>query len=222
MKRILAVALGLVSSFSAMAGNEVGAFCGDGVTVGQTVGYEGNTYKVQWITKNSPKCKSGLDQTKLVYVNEYIDPKVFESNIEGGNVLKMLFFRHVGLPENENQKSNIKECLLADNYQAKSCFPKSDLEVAISECSRIGFQFNTLPHQQCTMNILQSIRQNNAIKEAANAQAAEIRRIARNQEQDVMMNNLQQQSQPQQLIYQRPQNYDCRARIGGRVECTGY
>ncbi len=182
MKKLL-ITLSLVASCSAIAGNGIGGFCGNGATVGQTVDFEGNTYKVQWITKNGPDCKPGVDQFKLVYVNEYISPQVFEANYQEGSWFKMLAMRHVGLPENENQKIKTKNCLIENNYQAKSCFPKSDLEMATEECSKIGFQPNTIQHQQCTMNSLQAIRQNNAIKEAAETQAAEIRRIARQQEQ---------------------------------------
>jgi hypothetical protein len=225
MKKVL-IALSLVASFSAMAGNGIGGLCGNGATVGQTVDFEGNTYKVQWITKSGPDCKPGVDQFKLVYVNEYIAPAVFEANYQEGSfgkgILMGLLGAH-GMSTIEGQKIKTKNCLVENNFQAKSCFPKSDFEIANEECFKIGFQANTIQHQQCAMSNLQSIRQNNAIKEAAESQAAEMRRIVRQQEHNAFMNNLQQQTQNQQQVYQQGyRNYDCRARLGGRVECTGF
>jgi len=219
MKKI-ALVLSILTCVSAHA-ESIGGHCGSGAEVGQLARHNGQVYKVQYVTKNSQECK-GMDQYKLVHENEFIAPALFEKHLEGGSWFKMLALRHVGLPESEQQKIIIKNCLIENNFKALSCFPKSDFQIASEECLRIGFQLESDQHKQCTMVTLQNIRQNNAIKEAANAQAAEIRRINNQIEHNAMMNRLQQQTQPQPQVNQGFRNYECRERLGGRIECTGY
>jgi len=123
MKKLL-ITLGLVASFSAMAGDGIGGHCGTGVSVGETVTQGGESYKVQWVTKNGPNCKAGKDQIKLVYLDEFLPPQIFQEITENASVVKAMLFAHVGLEilkQNQVEKILQKNCLIEDNYRGLSC-----------------------------------------------------------------------------------------------------
>jgi hypothetical protein len=85
------------------------------------------------------------------------------------------------------------------------------LNSAKSQCNSMGFQAGTVPYSQCIQNIVISARQQEALERAASdASHAQF------------MNNLQQPIQPGAIQSNRSINYDCRERLGGRIECTGY
>jgi hypothetical protein len=216
MKKVF-IALSLVASFSAMANNGIGGFCGNGATVGQTVDFEGNTYKVQWITKSGPDCKPGVDQFKLVPEHEYISPNVFKDYIENSSLGKAIFlgFLNAELAGLEFQKTKTRDCLQANNNQARSCLPKTEVEIAQAECNNMGFQIGTQAQQQCVMATVMNNKNIKAQRQATND-------MIRSAEHTSFMNNLRQQNQPQPQVDQGYRNYDCRARLGGRVECTGF
>ena len=85
------------------------------------------------------------------------------------------------------------------------------LNSAKSQCNSMGFQAGTVPYSQCIQNIVISARQQEATERAA-------ARVSHDQ----FMNNLQQPIQPVVIQSDRRTNYDCRERLGGRIECTGY
>ena len=85
------------------------------------------------------------------------------------------------------------------------------VDVAKEDCSKMGFPVGSSQYQNCVMVTTQNIRNVRAQASAAND--------ARHQ---AFMNTLGQQNQIQQPVQQGYRNYDCRARLGGRVECTGY
>jgi hypothetical protein len=229
MKKIfiaLSVALITLSGCATKAlDKDVGGHC---VSTNAAIGDVIQGMRVQWLSRGSGACTGNTPvNAKMVLQSEFMHPEIFKKMVEhhDGSILKAMAAGHTGLSgvsKSEQQKIIVRDCLLGSNNRALSCLPKSDFETAKDECARIGFFPNTLPHQQCTMNTLQAIRQNNLIKEAAENQAAEIRRMNSQREHNAMMNRLQQQTQPQQPQYQGYKNYECQARIGGRVECTGY
>jgi hypothetical protein len=85
------------------------------------------------------------------------------------------------------------------------------LNSAKSQCNSMGFQAGTTPHSQCIQNVIISTRNQQAIEQAA-AQARHAQ----------FMNNLNQTTNTQNSQPQGYRNYDCRERLGGRVECTGF
>jgi len=85
------------------------------------------------------------------------------------------------------------------------------LKSAKAQCNSMGFQAGTVPHSQCVQNVIISTRNQQATERAA-AQVSH----------DQFMNNLHQKTNAQTSQDQGYRNYDCRERLGGRVECTGY
>ena len=85
------------------------------------------------------------------------------------------------------------------------------LKSAKTQCNSMGFQAGTVPHSQCVQNVIISTRNQEATERAA-------ARVSHDQ----FMNNLQQPIQPGVIQSNRNINYDCRERLGGRIECTGY
>jgi hypothetical protein len=85
------------------------------------------------------------------------------------------------------------------------------LNSAKSQCNSMGFQAGTVPYSQCVQNVIISTRQQEATERAAS-----------NARHDQFMNNLQQPIIPGAVQSNRRTNYDCRERLGGRIECTGY
>lgn len=90
---------------------------------------------------------------------------------------------------------------------------KKMFEAARADCARMGFAVASQQFPQCVQNQIINARnrataENNArrIASAQAANAAEMTRL----------------NQPVQPVDQGFRNYDCRARLGGRVECTGY
>jgi hypothetical protein len=86
-------------------------------------------------------------------------------------------------------------------------------EAAKSDCVRMGFSVSSHQFPQCVQNQVINARnritaENNA-RQIASAQAANAAEMTR-------------LNQPVQQINQGYRNYDCRSRLGGRVECTGY
>jgi hypothetical protein len=176
MKKALIAGLMMLAGV-AQAGNGIGGFCGNGATVGQTVDFEGNTFKVQWITKSGPDCKPGVDQFKLVPEHEYINPEIFKDYIENASVGKAVFFVLLSQREaagSEFEKTKTRDCLQADNKRAKSCLPKTEVEIAQTECTNMGFQFGTQPHQQCVMT---TVINNKNLKEQRRATNDMIRSV---------------------------------------------
>jgi len=89
----------------------------------------------------------------------------------------------------------------------------SSIDVAKEDCTKMGFPVGSPQYQNCVMITTQNIRN-------VRAQAA----AADDARHQAFMNNLEQhnQIQIQQPVQQGYRNYDCRSRLGGRVECTGY
>jgi hypothetical protein len=169
MKKLL-ITVGLIASLSAWA-DGIGGHCANGAEVGQTVRHHNVTYKVQWLTKNGPICK-GMDQLKLVPEHEYISPNVFNRILENASVgrgILLALFGQDDAAQNELQNIKTRECLQADNQQARSCLPKTEVEIAQQECNSMGFQFGTLPHQQCVMTTVNNNRNIKAHRQATNA-----------------------------------------------------
>lgn len=183
MKKVF-IGLALVSSLSAWA-DGIGGHCANGTEVGQLVQHHNVNYKVQWLTKNGPECK-GMDQLKLVPEHEYISPAVFKDYVENSSTGKALFLGLLGASDaaqNEFQKTKARDCLQADNQQARSCLPKTEVEIAQEECSNMGFQFGTTPYQQCVMTTVNNNRNIKAQRQAVNA-------AIRSAEHQNMMNSM--------------------------------
>jgi hypothetical protein len=87
------------------------------------------------------------------------------------------------------------------------------VDVAKEDCGKMGFIPGTQQYQNCVLVNTQNIRNNRAIQAAASAASAQ---AAANAAESARLN------QPVQQINQGYRNYDCRSRLGGRVECTGY
>ena len=85
----------------------------------------------------------------------------------------------------------------------------SSIDVAKEDCLEMGFKQGTTQYQNCVMTTAHNIRTNREIQSAASTAAASAA-------EQVRLN------QPVQQVNQGYRNYDCRARLGGRVECTGY
>jgi hypothetical protein len=81
----------------------------------------------------------------------------------------------------------------------------SAMDLAKEDCQKMGYREGAQNYLQCVQNLTISIRNERAQREAANQAAMP-------------------QFTPSPVIIQQqsPRNYDCRARLGGRVECTGY
>jgi hypothetical protein len=84
------------------------------------------------------------------------------------------------------------------------------IESGKRECSRFGYKEGTPGFSQCLQTNVENQKNRMAAQRAAQAQEAESARRAAQQQIIVP-------TQPA-----APRNYDCRQRLGGRIECTGY
>lgn len=85
----------------------------------------------------------------------------------------------------------------------------SSIDVAKEDCLEMGFKQESTQYQNCVMTTAHNIRTNSEIQSRASAAAA-------NAAEQVRSNHSVRQ------VNQGYQNYDCRVRLGGRVECTGH
>lgn len=96
---------------------------------------------------------------------------------------------------------------LSDNLRRNMM---SSIDVAKEDCLEMGFKQESTQYQNCILTTTHNIR--NARTQQAAADSAG---------HQAFMNNLGQQTQSRQPVQQGYRTYDCRARLGGRVECTG-